>query len=272
MPIASPVESSNSAGGPESPRDLPDEPIGLRDKVIVITGGSRGLGAAIAQLLGKDGARVVLADVAFERAQERAATLAEYGIEALALALDVGDERQVQALLEQVRERFGRLDVVINNAAIDITVPVFELSGEEWERVVRTNLTGPFFVAKHAAAIMRRNGSGSAADAGHIVNIASTASKRAWPNAAAYHATKWGLLGLSHALHAELRPFGIKVSAVVAGGMRTPFLLDRFPDIDPQVLQDPMSVARAVRFVLRQPEETVIPEVMVLPMRESSWP
>jgi short-subunit dehydrogenase len=107
---------------------------------------------------------------------------------------------------------------------------------------------------------------------GHIVNIASTASKRAWPNAAAYHATKWGLLGLSHALHAELRPQGIKVSAVVAGGMRTPFLLDRFSDIDPGVLQDPKSVAKTIRFVLTQPEETVIPEVMVLPMRESSWP
>jgi short-subunit dehydrogenase len=80
------------------------------------------------------------------------------------------------------------------------------------------------------------------------------------------------LLGLSHALHAELRPRGIKVSAVVAGGMRTPFLLDRFSDIDPQILQDPANVARAVRFVLTQPEETVIPEVMVLPMREGSWP
>jgi NAD(P)-dependent dehydrogenase (short-subunit alcohol dehydrogenase family) len=152
---------------------------------------------------------------------------------------------------------------------------VAELSGSDWDRIVRTNLTGPFLMAKYAAAAMgpkTAQGGG-----GHIVNIASTASKRAWPNAAAYHATKWGLLGLSHALHAELRPQGIKVSAVVAGGMRTPFLLDRFlldrfPDIDPQVLQDPMNVARAVRFVLTQPEETVIPELMVLPMRESSWP
>ena len=107
---------------------------------------------------------------------------------------------------------------------------------------------------------------------GHIVNVASTASKRAWPNASAYHATKWGLLGLSHALHAELRPRGIKVSAVVAGGMRTPFLLDRFPDIDPKVLQDPMNVARAIRFILTQPEEAVVPEMMVIPMRETSWP
>lgn len=236
----------------------------LKGKVAVVTGGSRGLGAAIAQVLGESGMRIVIADLELERAQDRAAVLAEQDISVIALPLDVGDEAQVQQVVAQVRERFGRLDAVINNAAIDITVPVAELSGEEWERVVRTNLTGPFLMAKHAQAAMKPGG--------HIVNIASTASKRAWPNAAAYHATKWGLLGLSHALHAELRPQGIKVSAVVAGGMRTPFLLDRFPDIDPDVLQDPMNVARAVRFVLTQPDETVIPEVMVLPMRESSWP
>jgi len=241
----------------------------LKGKTIIVTGGSRGLGAAIAETLGQEGARLVIADLAGDRAQQCASTLAERGIEAMPLALDVGDEPQVQRAIAQVRERFGRLDVLVNNAAIDITVPIGELSGDAWERVVRTNLTGPFLMAKHAVAAM---GPKNANGGGHIVNIASTASKRAWPNAAAYHATKWGLLGLSHALHAELRPQGIKVSAIVAGGMRTPFLLDRFPDIDPGVLQDPMNVARAVMFVLQQPEETVIPEVMVLPMRETSWP
>jgi short-subunit dehydrogenase len=104
------------------------------------------------------------------------------------------------------------------------------------------------------------------------VNIVSTAAKRAWVNAAAYHASKWGLLGFSHALHVEGRQHNIKVTAVVCGGMRTPFLLDRFPDIDLNNLQDPANVAETVRFVLLQPAETVIPEVMVLPMRETSWP
>lgn len=236
----------------------------LCGRVVVVTGGSRGLGAATAQWLGMSGAHVVIADLALERAQDCAAALAEQEISALALPLDVGDEQQVLAVIAAARERFGRLDAVVNNAAVDITVPVSELSAAEWERVVRTNLTGPFLVAKHAAAAMGRGG--------HIVNIASTASKRAWPNAAAYHATKWGLLGLSHALHAELRPQGIKVCAIVAGGMRTPFLTDRFPDIDPSTLQDPTNVARAVGFVLTQPEETVIPELMVLPMKETSWP
>ena len=104
------------------------------------------------------------------------------------------------------------------------------------------------------------------------MNIVSTAAKRKWANASAYHASKWGLLGFSHALHVEARPHRIKVTAVIAGGMRTAFLLDRFPDIDPGVLQDPGNVAETVKFVLTQPEETVIPEVMVIPMRETSWP
>jgi NAD(P)-dependent dehydrogenase (short-subunit alcohol dehydrogenase family) len=246
----------------------------LQGQSIIITGGSRGLGAAIAQVLGEEGAHLVIADLALERAQDRVAVLAESGIKALAMPLDVGDEEQVRQVIAATRERFGRLDAVINNAAIDITVPISELSSTDWERVVQTNLTGPFLMAKHAAAAMgpKTNKGGASSGGGHIVNIASTASKRAWPNAAAYHATKWGLLGLSHALHAELRPQGIKVSAVVAGGMRTPFLLDRFPDIDPGVLQDPLNVARTVRFVLTQPDETVVPEVTVLPMRETSWP
>jgi NAD(P)-dependent dehydrogenase (short-subunit alcohol dehydrogenase family) len=258
-PVSTASSSSAAQGG------------SLQDRVVVVTGGSRGLGAAIGQVLVAQGARLVIADIALERAQARAAELGARGTEVIALPLDVGDEQQVARLVEEVVGRCGRLDAIVNNAAIDITVPIEELSGADWERVVRTNLTGPFLVAKYAAAAMRKNTS-SGKTAGHIINIASTASKRAWPNAAAYHATKWGLLGLSHALHAELRPHGIKVSAIVAGGMRTPFLLDRFPDIDPNVLQDPMNVARSVAFVLTQPEETVIPELTVLPMRETSWP
>jgi NAD(P)-dependent dehydrogenase (short-subunit alcohol dehydrogenase family) len=239
----------------------------LRGCTVLITGGSRGLGGAIADLLCTTGAKLVLADVAYDRAKDKAATVAAHGCEALALPLDVGNEDQIASAVAHVRHHFGRLDALVNNAAIDVTAPIDELSSEDWHRIVRTNLTGPFLMVKHALPLLLASQAG-----GHVVNIASTASKRAWPNAAAYHATKWGLLGLSHALHAELRPQGVKVSAIVAGGMRTPFLFDRFPDLDPGLLQDPASVARAVRFVLTQPRETVIPEVMVLPMRETSWP
>jgi NAD(P)-dependent dehydrogenase (short-subunit alcohol dehydrogenase family) len=163
-------------------------------------------------------------------------------------------------------ERFGGLDVLVNNAATDLTVSVEEFTVEQWKRVVDVNLVGPFLCAKAVFPHMRARGGGS------IVNVASTAAKRAWANASAYHASKWGLMGFSHALHVEGRPFGIKVTALVSGGMRTPFLLERFPDIDLELLQEPRNVAETVRFVLTRPPETVIPEMMVLPMRETSWP
>ncbi|WP_199540652.1 SDR family oxidoreductase [Paraburkholderia kururiensis] len=245
----------------------------LHGRIALVTGGGSGLGAQICMSLAREGVHVIAADLKLEGAERTAATIAERSTggkdeagRCEAIALDVTDSNAVADAVGRIVQRHGRLDVVVNNAAVDVTEPIDVLTVAEWQRVLQTNLTGPFVVSRHAVMHMKTAGGG------HIVNIASTAAKRAWPNAAAYHASKWGLLGLSHSLHAELRPFGIKVSAVVAGGMRTPFLLDRFPGIDTSTLQDPANVAESVLFVLRQPPETVIPEVMVLPMRETSWP
>jgi NAD(P)-dependent dehydrogenase (short-subunit alcohol dehydrogenase family) len=238
----------------------------LEKKCALITGGGGGLGSAICRELARGGASVVVADLDQAKAMAVADGIKSAGGVASALKVDIAKEQEVSAAVQGALRAFGRLDILVNNAAIDFTVPIDELTVEEWDAVIRVNLRAPFLFSQLAARIMKAEGGGQ------IVNIASTAAKRTWPNASAYHASKWGLLGLSHALHAELRPFRIKVSAVVAGGMRTPFLLDRFPDIDPEVLQDPANVATTVRFLLTLPDETVIPEVTVIPMRESSWP
>ena len=217
----------------------------------LVSGGGRGLGAAICKELAEAGYEVIAADLRFpDRCPYRT------------LKVDLAFEADIAGAIGAL----DRLDVLVNNAGVDFTLPIEELSASQWDAVMAVNLRAPFLLAKHASRLMRAQGSG------HIVNVASTAAKRTWPNASAYHASKWGLLGLSHALHAELRPHHIKVSAVVAGGMRTPFLLDRFPDLDPGLLQDPANVAKTVRFLLALPEESVIPEVMVIPMRETSWP
>ena len=220
-------------------------------QVALVTGGGRGLGAAICAELAQAGYDVIAADLRFPKESSYRN-----------MKLDLSREDEIVKALGGL----DRLDVLVNNAGIDFTLPVEELSVNQWDAVMSVNLRAPFLLAKHASRLMKAQGGGA------IINIASTAAKRAWPNASVYHASKWGLLGFSHALHAELRPHRIKVSAVVAGGMRTPFLLDRFPDIDPGVLQDPANVAKTVRFLLTLPEESVIPEIMVLPMRETSWP
>ncbi len=238
----------------------------LEGQVVLVTGGARGLGREVVDVLASSGARVAAADIRRELVEQTVSELRGGDCGVVAVELDVSDPASVDAAFSTIERELGPVDVLVNNAGTDVTLPVEELAVEDWQRVINVNLSGAFLCAKRAIPAMREAGRG------HIVNIASTAAKRTWPNAAPYHASKWGLLGLSHALHAELRPQGIKVTAVVTGGMRTPFLLDRFPDIDPGVLQDPRNVAETVRFALLQPEETVIPELMVLPMRETSWP
>jgi NAD(P)-dependent dehydrogenase (short-subunit alcohol dehydrogenase family) len=238
----------------------------LAGKTVLVTGGGRGLGAAICETLARDGALLYVADVDLDTASACAAKLKEAGAQAEPVLLDVGNENSVRKVIEGVVEREGKIDVLVNNAGVDVTLPITELAVQDWERVLRVNLHGPFLTCRYAVPFMQKQGFG------HIVNVASTAARRAWPNASAYHASKWGLLGLSQALHAELRKDNIKVTALLAGGMRTPFLLDRFPDIDPSKLQDPSNVAEAVRLVLSMPAESVVSEIMVLPMQETSWP
>lgn len=245
---------------------------GLQGQIALVTGGAGGLGTAIGRMLVGEGATAVIADVRADQAERIAATLqAERTGQPAAgsaepLVLDVTSEASADAAIQAVLARHGRLDVLVNNAGTDVTLPVEEITVADWDRILGVNLRGPFMLSRLAFPAMRHQG------AGQIVNIVSTAAKRAWANASAYHASKWGLLGLSHALHVEGRAVGIGVTAVIAGGMRTPFLFDRFPELDPDLLQEPANVANTVRFVLTQPAGSIVPEITVLPLRETSWP
>ncbi|HWP17979.1 MAG TPA: SDR family oxidoreductase [Burkholderiaceae bacterium] len=241
----------------------------LQDQVALVTGAGRGLGAEIARALAQSGCRVAVADLDPALAERTAGEIDKAGGHALPVVLDVAEPKAAREAVDRVVSHFGSLDILVNNAGTDVTKSIDELSFEEWDRVLATNLRGPFVLSKVALDALRRGDQGRG---GQILNVASTAAKRCWPNASAYHASKWGLVGLSHALHAELRPHGVRVSTLVAGGMRTPFLLDRFPGIDESKLQDPANVAWAVRFLLSMPRESVIPEMMVLPVQETSWP
>jgi NAD(P)-dependent dehydrogenase (short-subunit alcohol dehydrogenase family) len=143
------------------------------------------------------------------------------------------------------------------------------MSLEQWDQVLDVNLRGPFLLARAAWPHLQRNG-------GHVVNVASTAATRAWANAAAYHASKWGLVGFSRSLGVEGRPHNIRVTTIIPGGMRTGFF-DRFaeqgiPMPDPAKLQEPSTVASAILFALTVPAGSVLQELILTPLDESSWP
>jgi NAD(P)-dependent dehydrogenase (short-subunit alcohol dehydrogenase family) len=237
----------------------------LNNRVILITGGAQGLGKAISTAVAEAGATVIIGDIQEDKAKAVAEELSKKG-KVEYIKLDLSDEKNVEEVINEVKNRYGRLDGLINNAGIDFTKPITELKVSEWDAAMNVNLRGPFLTSKFALPIMAERKSG------HIINIISTASLRAWTEASVYHATKWGLRGYTQALFTEARKVGVKVTGLIAGGMRTPFLLDRFPDIPPQNLQDPENVANTVRYILQDTTDTVIPEVLVLPLMETSWP
>ncbi len=238
----------------------------LNGKIILVTGGAQGLGKAICSTLAEAGATVVIGDIQAEKAEALAAELKHAGLNAVFKRLDLSDAKSVEDTINSIKAEFGSLDVLINNAGIDFTKPITELSVAEWDAAMNVNLRGPFLTAKFGLAVMAEQRSG------YIINIVSTAALRAWTEASVYHASKWGLRGFTQALFTEARKVNVKVTGLIAGGMRTPFLLDRFPDINPEVLQDPQNVAIQIKQLLVNDTDTVVPELMVIPFLETSWP
>lgn len=238
----------------------------LSGKAAIVTGAGSGLGEATARALAARGCRVACVDVREEAADRTASELDG----ALAIACDVSDAAQVARAVNRAAEALGRLDILVNCAAVDHTYSVEELTVEQWDQVIGVNLRGPFLLSKAAFPLMRANGGG------HIINVASTAAVRAWGNTSPYHASKWGLVGFSRGLGVDGRPHNIRVTTLIPGGMRTHFF-DRFVDQgipmpDMEQLQDPADVAEAIVFALTMPAQSVVQELMVTPLNETSWP
>jgi NAD(P)-dependent dehydrogenase (short-subunit alcohol dehydrogenase family) len=242
----------------------------LKGKAVLITGAGSGLGEAAAYAFAQAGCCVACIDIDGQAAGRVSYDLELQDASSIAIQCDVSDAEAVIHTVQKVHEQFGRLDLLVNCAAIDYTLSVDEMTVEQWERVIAVNLRGPFLFAKAALPLMR------AQHAGHIINIASTAATRAWANAAAYHASKWGLRGFSRALGVEGRPDGIRVTTIIPGGMRTHFF-DRFkeqgiPMPEERNLQDPANVAEAIVYVALVPPESVLQEMIITPLTETSWP
>lgn len=242
----------------------------LEGKAVLVTGAGSGLGEATARAFAHAGCAVACVDINAQAVGRVSNDLEAQGCRSVAIQCDASNSLAVFSTVQMAHDQFGKLDILVNCAAIDHTLSVEEMTIEQWDQVIAVNLRGPFLFAKAALPLMR------AQHAGHIINIASTAATRAWANAAAYHASKWGLRGFSRALGVEGRPDGIRVTTIIPGGMRTHFF-DRFaeqgiPMPDEQNLQDPAAVADAIVYAAMVPKESALQEMIITPLTETSWP
>jgi NAD(P)-dependent dehydrogenase (short-subunit alcohol dehydrogenase family) len=199
----------------------------LEDKVTLITGASQGLGRALALAFAREGARVVLNARSEESIRPVAAEVEEAGAEVLAVAADVSKGADVERLVGEAVGRFGRIDVLVNNAGLlGPRVAIEEYPEDEWRRVIDANLTGPFLVSKATIPHMD--------DGGSVINVVSGVSVEGRAEWGAYSVSKFGVEGLTQILASELEEQGVRVNAVDPGGMRTDMRAAAYPEEDPQ--------------------------------------
>jgi 3-oxoacyl-[acyl-carrier protein] reductase len=196
--------------------DKMEHPKKFADQVALVTGGGRGIGAAYCKGFADAGASVVVADIDVERAAKTAQELESEGACALAVGVDTAREESVSAMFEKVESKFGRVDFLVNNAAIMLDVekpfkPFWETSYTEWQRIMSVNVGGIFLCCKYAKPLMERQGGG------RIVNISSDAIWKGYESQLAYFASKGAVAVMTRSLARELGPFNINVNNVAPG-------------------------------------------------------
>jgi NAD(P)-dependent dehydrogenase (short-subunit alcohol dehydrogenase family) len=232
----------------------------LDGKVALVTGGNRGIGKGIARALASEGASLVLTARDAALLQRTAEELTVLGVPVLAVAADITEEAQVQGLFAKTLERFGRLDILFNNAGAFDGGPLDELSVETWDKVMAINLRAPFLCTREALRILKRQGGG------RIINIGSISAQRVRPNMAPYSTSKHGIWGLTQATALEGRPFGISCGCLHPGNV----LIERRQRTGRKEDEEPMmtveELAETALLMATLPPHMNMLEAIVLPV------
>ena len=233
----------------------------LKGQVAVITGAGRGIGAAIARQLASLGAIAALCGRTQATLEQTAAAIVEGGGKAEVIPCDVTVPHQLQHVAARIESTFGRTDILINNAGIGgIDSPLHELTPEQWDGILNTNLRGVYYAIRAFAPMMIR------AQSGHIINISSLAGKNPLKNGAAYAASKWGLNGLTYSVAEELRGHKVRVSVICPGSVQTNF--DPHTGKDTKKMLQPDDVAHAVVMLVTQAPQSFMSEVLLRPTQK----
>ncbi|HZG17662.1 MAG TPA: 3-hydroxybutyrate dehydrogenase [Candidatus Bathyarchaeia archaeon] len=197
----------------------------LEEKVALITGAASGIGFEMATKFAAEGAKIVIADLREEGAQQAAATLQEKGFEAIGLGCDVTKEEDLQNALAAVVNQFGRLDILVNNAGLQYVSPIEEFPTEKFELLIKVMLTAPFMAIKHAFPLMKQQ------QYGRIINVASINGLIGFAGKAAYNSAKHGVIGLTKVAALEGAAHGITVNALCPGYVDTPLVRNQLEDL-----------------------------------------
>lgn len=186
----------------------------LKDKVAIVTGGANGIGASIVKIFAREGARVVICDLQEEKARQLETELAEIGCTAMARAIDISDQSQVRALVDDVVSKWETIDILVNNAGITKDALIHKMTDDDWDRVIKVNLYGCYYFTRAAIPLMRAKGYGK------IINVSSV-SRYGNVGQVNYAASKAGIDGLTRALAKEVGGKGINVNAIAPGTIET---------------------------------------------------
>jgi 3-oxoacyl-[acyl-carrier protein] reductase len=236
----------------------------LQGQVAVITGAGRGIGRTIALRLAEHGADIALVSRTGSELNVVRAEIEALGRQALCLPADISREAEVIALMTRTIERFGRLDMVVNNAGIGVFGPLAETSLADWDAIMAVNVRGTFLMCREAIPHLKQQ------PRSFIINISSVVGVKGYENQAAYSASKHAVMGLSSALAKEVQADGMRVHAICPGGVDTEIVSRARPDLDRSVLMQPDDIADITLFLVTRRGKAVIDEILV--RREASTP
>lgn len=243
----------------------------LQDSVAIVTGASSGIGEATAEALADEGATTVLAARRVDELESLADRIRSDGGEALVVPTDVSDEKDIDELVERVKDDCGRIDILVNNAGVMLLEPLERADRANLRQMVEVNLLGLMNLTHAVLPVMQAQGDG------HIVNVSSVAGRLASANASGYNATKFGVNGFTEALRQEVAADGVRTTIIEPGAVETELpshipddqVLERLSEAYTSML-DPDDIARSIVYATTQPEHVSVNELLIRPTEQTS--
>lgn len=237
----------------------------LKDKVILITGGSRGIGKAIAEQVSKHNAKIILTAKDQSRLQTTVNELKTNGSAIITIPCDLANPDEVKRMTKEACSHYGGLDIVINNAGMGIMKPFEESSIEDWHSLLNINALAPFIICQECVPTLKQS------NYGMIINIGSVMGINGYVNQSVYAASKHALMGFTKVMSQELQKYDIRVHAVNPGGVATDLAKTMRPDLDTTGMMKPDEIANIVMFVLQNRNNAVIDDLHIRRSTGTAW-